>query len=392
MTALGRSLSFALALGAAAGANACLGDDRPVAINAECNSEACLCHEGFGNCDENPRNGCETDLRLNPEHCGGCGHDCLGGSCSAGSCGPYRVTPPMFSIGGMDTQGDDVYLCDPTAGAILRVGLGDGQVEILLTDQNCASQLAVGTDRLFWGNIVQAEYRDNLWSMALEGSNPQLIDFDSWIRDVDADGDRLVWSAEYIPLEEDTDDEGYERLMTLELGQSAATVVHELQDAEYLTATAVEGDSIYWAVSRSAVLLTTARILRRSPDADQAEQLMMTSGYLVTEIEAVGDDLYWVEEDSSVDVVTQDDAYRVMHLGRTDGAPEILWGDEREISELAADTSGVYWNAGDAIRGLRAGQDEVELLADNQEVSRLIVSERALLWHDYPGKLMALVK
>jgi hypothetical protein len=169
-------------------------------------------------------------------------------------------------------------------------------------------------------------------------------------------------------------------------------VLYEVSPSESVTAAAVTGDMVYWAVSRTAVLLDTARVLRREVDADQPEQLMLTAGYDVTELAAVAEDVYWVEEDSDWDMVTQADTYRVWRLPAPGVEPELLWVDDREITELAADASGAYWNAGDAILGLRAGQDEVELLADNQEVDGLVLSERALLWHDSPGKLMALVK
>jgi hypothetical protein len=49
------------------------------------------CNTGFGNCDGNAANGCETDTRNNPSNCGGCGRPCApptGGttSCVNSSC------------------------------------------------------------------------------------------------------------------------------------------------------------------------------------------------------------------------------------------------------------------------------------------------------------------
>ena len=57
---------------------------------AECNQGACAigaCDTGWGNCDANDVNGCETDVRENVNHCGGCSSPCQAGEvCTAGTC------------------------------------------------------------------------------------------------------------------------------------------------------------------------------------------------------------------------------------------------------------------------------------------------------------------
>jgi hypothetical protein len=54
-----------------------------------CAGGACgiVCAAGFGNCDGNVANGCETGTLTNPTNCGGCGVVCATGrSCVAGTC------------------------------------------------------------------------------------------------------------------------------------------------------------------------------------------------------------------------------------------------------------------------------------------------------------------
>jgi hypothetical protein len=59
--------------------------------NAEpsCVRGACVanCNPGFGDCDQNYRNGCEVDLTQDASHCGMCATACEGGaSCQGGNC------------------------------------------------------------------------------------------------------------------------------------------------------------------------------------------------------------------------------------------------------------------------------------------------------------------
>jgi hypothetical protein len=61
--------------------------------SARCVAGACTmasCNAGFGDCDNNPANGCETPLATDVRHCGTCGRACssAGGtpSCAAGVC------------------------------------------------------------------------------------------------------------------------------------------------------------------------------------------------------------------------------------------------------------------------------------------------------------------
>jgi hypothetical protein len=48
-----------------------------------------VCDQGFGDCDGNPANGCETDLRTSGANCGACGNRCdtsAGQPCIDGKC------------------------------------------------------------------------------------------------------------------------------------------------------------------------------------------------------------------------------------------------------------------------------------------------------------------
>lgn len=56
-----------------------------------CHKGVCVadCVDGFGDCNGDPTDGCETDLRVHPSHCGACGASCdlaRGQPCMEGQC------------------------------------------------------------------------------------------------------------------------------------------------------------------------------------------------------------------------------------------------------------------------------------------------------------------
>jgi hypothetical protein len=88
-------------LAALLGASACvsLSCDRVLGIpertldsRLACANGECVCLAGFGDCDDNLDNGCESDLRSSSTSCGACGHDCLGGGCVEARCQPVALS------------------------------------------------------------------------------------------------------------------------------------------------------------------------------------------------------------------------------------------------------------------------------------------------------------
>ncbi|MEZ4294383.1 MAG: VWA domain-containing protein [Polyangiaceae bacterium] len=55
----------------------------PSCVVGECGLE---CPPSSGNCDKDPANGCEANLKNDAENCGGCGVSCMGEPCIDGSC------------------------------------------------------------------------------------------------------------------------------------------------------------------------------------------------------------------------------------------------------------------------------------------------------------------
>jgi hypothetical protein len=89
--------------------------------SARCTGGACglLCDTGFGDCDGNTSNGCETDIRTTVAHCGGCGMLCAVrpntvASCAGGTCS-YACAMGFADCDGNTSNGCEVDTRTSTA-------------------------------------------------------------------------------------------------------------------------------------------------------------------------------------------------------------------------------------------------------------------------------------
>lgn len=98
-------------------------------IDAACSGGMCdgSCERGYGDCNNNKRtDGCEVDLRTQPEHCGTCGHVCQYGVCSGSSCvfdrwGLYDAGPQSERRSGNAMMG--MKLTIARAGRLVALGM-----------------------------------------------------------------------------------------------------------------------------------------------------------------------------------------------------------------------------------------------------------------------------
>lgn len=92
------------------------------AAGQTCDTGACSippCAAGYGNCDGLAPNGCETDTRSSAAHCGACGHPCAAGQvCVAGACAAAPCTNDAIRC---NAAGSGVERCVAGAWTLARV-------------------------------------------------------------------------------------------------------------------------------------------------------------------------------------------------------------------------------------------------------------------------------
>lgn len=76
----------------------------------ECIVAACI--GSWENCDRNDANGCEVDLNTDPEHCGGCGQDCPARPQAEMRCGSARCYIRVCEEGFLDCNDDPSDGCE----------------------------------------------------------------------------------------------------------------------------------------------------------------------------------------------------------------------------------------------------------------------------------------
>ncbi len=171
--------------------------------SAACVSGKCaigFCNAGFLDCDLNPANGCETTPTSDGKNCGACGHDCFGGTCTNGKCGPVVIAsgqPEAWSIAVDDTHAYWTTWVNP--GVVRRVPITGGAVQDLATGQKITNGIALNSTHVYWASEGSGVYRSTkdgssgpvlLWPgtqpIAVSATDSVLV-WDTW--------DGAIWRA-----------------------------------------------------------------------------------------------------------------------------------------------------------------------------------------------------
>jgi len=132
-------------------------DERPAG-----EPEEVACESGTSLCG-----GACVDLATDPDHCGRCGHGCLGGACVEGKCQPVTLASGLGGPQGLAIGPDGLYVTLLHENRVVRIPKGGGEVETISSSTTSPWGIAVTPDaptRLVWGetrgaasNVVTCE-------------------------------------------------------------------------------------------------------------------------------------------------------------------------------------------------------------------------------------------
>jgi hypothetical protein len=125
---------------------------------------------------------CNADLQTSPEHCGRCGHDCLGGACNAGTCEPVTLADGLMNPTSAVSNGASIVVTTYGDGRILEVPkTKGGAVRELRTQVKAPWGAAVDGSTLYWAESDfplsgGAGSRGGIWKCTLPAcANPTSV-------------------------------------------------------------------------------------------------------------------------------------------------------------------------------------------------------------------------
>ncbi|WP_394831886.1 DUF5050 domain-containing protein [Pendulispora rubella] len=139
-----------------------------------------VCPGFFADCDDAGANGCEVDTRVVSEHCGACGHDCLGGACQGGFCQPILLAEG--GVAPMHIVLDDASVYGVNAsGAVTRISKNGGPLVVLAPSDGHAQspppRVTLAGNTLYYtdfGPPADGGTAGNVWATTIDGGKERI--------------------------------------------------------------------------------------------------------------------------------------------------------------------------------------------------------------------------
>lgn len=144
---------------------------------------ACVCDWGFGDCDADMGDGCETDLWSDGENCNACDRSCQGGACSWGECQPVSLAQASFS-GALAQDADHLYTREDGSWSIVRIPKAGGAPLTIADAGGSVRDIEVDFANVYWINL------NEIYKASKSGGSRTYL--------ADADGGRIALSDDYV--------------------------------------------------------------------------------------------------------------------------------------------------------------------------------------------------
>jgi hypothetical protein len=315
------------------------------------------------------------DTMTSTNNCGRCGHDCLGGTCTAGVCQPVAIVPGSKNMRPWQLALTDtaVYFTDSINGAIAKVNK-DG-TGLLVLDSSGFRDNAIGLDD---AGVFFSDLNDNAvvhCTLTSCGAGPSILTM------VPSTGDVTSLAVDQgITFTDDMCD--LYRLPTKQAGTPATLVA---SDGGSPCPLEVKSDGTYLYVAND-----TGEVVRMGFDGGGVLNLSGNQSVPLANSVAVDSQaVYWVQQDPNFTLPG------TINIAGLDGSnPHVLVGGQVNAEEIVSDGTNVYWtvtgggssgNSGTVMMCSPANCQPVTLASQQPNPSFIAVDAVAVYWTDFAG-------
>ncbi len=317
------------------------------------------------------------DLNSDPKNCGSCGHDCLGGECTSGSCAPIKLATDQGRLFTVAVDDQFIYWGGDNA-AIAKTRLdGSGMAKTLVPKG--ASEFsyfwALASDQVFWSNDWHDTGLRGCMLPDCSGGPQTMVSSPSYVRAMafDSKNKHLYWAQ---------DDDGiWHRSVD---GVNAASFL-SLTNV-WVTAMATDSAFLYWSEYDRTTKLTA---IKKTPVGSIDVRPLAVGLAGIEDISVQGDTLYVIEDSGPNTEI------RTIPLPNGVGAtPPRPIGSGAAQLKLVTDASGLYWPAGESIETcpLSGCGDAPKSLAAAEKAWGITTDAKAVYWVTETGSVMKVAK
>jgi hypothetical protein len=318
---------------------------------AACSNAQCVigaCAAGFGNCDGIVGNGCEVKVSSDANNCGVCGKTCAGFPCVNGQCQSPPLPVKLADSGGgaFDIAVDATYVYWGSSAGIQRIAKSGGSPTVL--SSGVANGIAIDSARAYWADTGASSIR----SVPLGGGTATtLVSGLTYPWRVATNGvnvfftDNSAASVSRVPAMG-----GAATALATGLGGAAGIAV----DASYVYFTTNTSGTVARVPIGGGAVTTLASgestPIRVAIDATQVYFTTYTSAGAVKKVPIAGGNVVTLAQATSPIAVLVDtgwvywtDATTVKKMPVAGGNEVILASGQGSPNCLAADSSRIYW-------------------------------------------------
>jgi hypothetical protein len=271
-----------------------------------------------------------VDLTSDPQHCGACGHDCMGGLCTASKCQPHPIVTGLNAPIDIALSGDTAYFAHSGTGEIVKVALPGGQTTVVATGQGHATGIAIAGGYVHWSTFEGA-----IGSISTAGGAPIAVaSGQGQLLAVGADADNVYWFTGTSLMKSAAGKAAPQAVMGPTASQASGFGIE------------IASGSILWADGAGT------GAVRAMPLPTGAVTELATGEAWPNDVASYGGTIYWV--DGSGPVMAKPSG----------GAATKLADGGKNLQRVAVDADFVYWTAADdnAVERVPRGGGAVEVL------------------------------